>query len=107
MSGDEQDKRLGEVIANTAARWAVPVLIAIVGTLLARAVESYADEQRKLRELSERNSTRLSGIESDVRDLNTRLSALVIRRIDEHDKDIERIEARVEAIENSRNGAKP
>lgn len=108
MSADParpEDTQVRELMANIAARWAMPMMLGLGGWFVARAIDRYSVEQNEYRAMAERNTAKLLSIESDVRDLNTRFNTLVIRRIDDHEKSIERIEIRIQSIEQSQKRA--
>jgi len=81
-------------LAKVVARFAVPLLIAIIGWFTVTTLTHIQTEQGQ-------QGKDIAQIKSDVRDVNTRLDAQVIRQVDSNTKSIEKLDDRVQTLERS------
>jgi glycine/D-amino acid oxidase-like deaminating enzyme len=70
----------------------VPVLLAAIGWFLIRTTDRIEDTQRE-------QGADIAQVKSDVRDLNTRLDAQVIRQVETNTKRLDTLDERVQRIE--------
>lgn len=92
-------------IAKAVARFGVPLLLAALSVLGGLAFNDIkTDIQSEIASsASDRRQTGqdIAQIKSDVRDLNTRLDAQVIRQVDQNTRRMESFEARIQTLERS------
>ena len=88
--------KLEKVAENTIARFflqlATPILIGLIAWLGNMQLSSFKDQQTKFSETMEEQTRATSKMASDIRDLNTRFDVIAVRRIDELDRRVERLE---------------
>ncbi len=92
----EQHMKLEKAAENTLARFVVqlatPVLLGLIAWLGARQLANIEKKQDSLAEEQAQQSRKTTAIASDVRDLNTRFDLMAVRRLDELEKRVERVE---------------
>lgn len=80
--------------AKVLARFAVPLLLAIVGWFVVRGIDRVESKQ-------DLQGLDIVQIKSDVRDVNTRLDAQVLRQVEHNTKKLDDHEQRLQTIERS------
>ncbi|MCX7041089.1 MAG: hypothetical protein NT117_00050 [Gammaproteobacteria bacterium] len=88
------EKATESTMAKVVARFVVPILLTIIGWLL---IDGLGD----LRSNVKSQGADIVLMKSDVRDLNTRLDAQVLRQVETNTKTIETHERRIQAIERA------
>ncbi|GGD45760.1 hypothetical protein [Pseudoxanthomonas indica] len=92
----EQNMKLEKAAENTLARFVVqlitPVLLGLIAWLGARQLSAIETKQDSLAEEQAQQSRKTTAIASDVRDLNTRFDVMAVRRLDELEKRVDRVE---------------
>jgi hypothetical protein len=92
----EQHMKLERAAENTLARFAVqlltPILVALVAWFGREKLTSIERKQDQLAGEQAVQSRKTNTIASDVRDLNTRFDLMAVRRLDELEKRMERVE---------------
>ena len=95
-SDDQRGHRLEAAAESTLAKWVsrfgVPLLLGVIGWFLIRTTDRIEQTQRE-------QGADLAQVKSDVRDLNTRLDAQVIRQVETNTKRIDAMDERVRRIE--------
>lgn len=93
---EHRGHRLEAVAESTLAKWVsrfgVPLLLGVIGFFLMRTTD-------RIEATQERQGEDLAQVKSDVRDLNTRLDAQVIRQVETNTKRIDALDERVQRIE--------
>ena len=79
-------------VAKAVSRFGVPVLLAVIGWFLVQTTN-------RIEATQERQGDDLAQVKSDVRDLNTRLDAQVIRQVETNTKRLDTLDERVQRIE--------
>jgi hypothetical protein len=92
------DNRIEAVADNTLAKkltqWVMPAMLGVLGGLLMQA-------NNRIEATQARQGVDISQIKSDVRDVNTRLDAQVIRQADSNTKQIDKLGDRVSTLERA------
>lgn len=81
-------------LAKVVARFAVPLLITIIGWFTITTLTHIETVQEK-------QGNDIATTKSDVRDLNTRMSEGVIRQVETNTKNIEKLDDRVQTLERT------
>lgn len=87
------DSAVTKVVAATAVAL-LPILLGVIAFLGSGALNDIKHEQ-------EVQGDAIQQIKSDVRDVNTRLDAQVIRQVDSNTKHIDKLEDRVQTLERA------
>lgn len=93
-SAHRMERAAESTFAKVLTRFGMPVMLAVIGWFLIQAnnrIEATQASQGK----------DITQIKSDVRDVNTRLDAQVIRQVDSNTKHIDKLEDRVQTLERS------
>jgi hypothetical protein len=92
----EQHMKLEKAAESTVTRFllqaATPVLLGLVAFLGQRQLNSIERKQDEQATRQEEQSKSTATIASDVRDLNTRFDLMAVRKLDELEKRMERVE---------------
>jgi DNA polymerase elongation subunit (family B) len=80
--------------AKVLARFAVPVLLAIVGWFVVRGIDRVEAKQ-------DAQGVDIVAIKSDIRDVNTRLDAQVLRQVEHNTQAIQKHEERLQVLERT------
>ncbi|WP_337054093.1 hypothetical protein [Pseudoxanthomonas sp. USHLN014] len=93
---EHQNTRMERVAENTVTRFwmqlITPVLIGLVAWFGQRQLNSIESKQSEINVSQEQQGQRIGAMASDIRDLNTRFDLAAIKRIDELDARVKRLE---------------
>ena len=87
--------------AKVFARFLLPLLLTVVGFFAVRALNDIAATQQSQGVAQQVQGQAIAQIQSDVRNVNTRLDERVIRNVELNEKRIDKLEDRVELIERT------
>jgi hypothetical protein len=92
----ETDMKIEKAAENTVARFVVqlvtPILLGIVAFLGQRQLGGIEESQASITRKQEEQAAQMAAIASDVRNLNTLVDMVALRRLDDLDKRVERLE---------------
>lgn len=92
------DNRIEAVADSTLAKkltqWVMPAMLGVIGGLLLQA-------NSRIEQTQAEQGLDIAQIKSDVRDVNTRLDAQVIRQVDSNTKAIDKLGDRVSTLERA------
>lgn len=80
--------------AKAVARFAVPALLAIVGWFVVRGIDRVETKQ-------DSQGVDIVAIKSDIRDVNTRLDAQVLRQVEHNTQTLQKHEERLQVLERT------
>lgn len=96
-----EQMKMKDAAENTLARFVVqlitPVLLGLIAFLGQRQLSAIEQKQADESARSAKQAEQLSSVASDVRDLNTRFDLIAVRRLEELDKRVERLERATKA----------
>ena len=101
MTGHRMEAVADSTLAKWLARFVMPAMVAIIGWFLMSANSRIERTQASQSEAQQTQGEDIAAIKSDIRDVNTRLDAQVIRQVDQNTQNTTELRKRVEIIERS------